>query len=101
VPIIHPTVSGVNYFFAFSSHPRQLALMHALVSFSYVLAGHFTTSGIYPRVLQTLGFTADQYKLNSLRYDLSKLRAKTLVEKIPDPAATASPRKDTASASST
>jgi hypothetical protein len=30
-----------------------------------------------------LGFTADQYKLNSLRYDLSKLRAKALVEKIP------------------
>ena len=29
------------------------------------------------------GFTADQYKLNSLRYDLSKLRVKALVEKIP------------------
>jgi hypothetical protein len=57
--------------------------MHALVSFSHVLAGHFTTSEVYPRVLQALGFTADQYKLNSLRYDLSKLRVKALVEKIP------------------
>jgi hypothetical protein len=57
--------------------------MHALVAFSHVLAGHFTTSEVYPRVLQALGFIADQYKLNSLRYDLSKLRAKALVEKIP------------------
>ncbi len=57
--------------------------MHALVAFSHVLAGHFTTSEVYPRVLQALGVTADQYKLNSLRYDLSKLRAKALVEKIP------------------
>lgn len=63
--------------------PRQLALMHALVSFSHILASHFTTPEVYPRVLQTLGFTADQYKLNSLRYDLSKLRVKGLVEKVP------------------
>ena len=62
--------------------PRQLAWMHALVSFSHILAGHFTTPEVYPRVLQALGFTSEKYKLNSLRYDLSKLRAKGLVEKI-------------------
>jgi hypothetical protein len=47
-------------------------------SFSQVLAGHFTTAEVYPRVLQALGFTAEQYHLNSLRYDLSKLRVKAL-----------------------
>jgi len=62
---------------------RQLALMHALVAFRHILAGQFTTAEVYPRVLQALSFTADQYQLNSLRYDLSKLRAKGLVEKIP------------------
>lgn len=62
---------------------RQLALMHALVAFSHVLAGQFTTADLYPRVLQMLGCSPEEYKLNSLRYDLSKLRAKELVEKIP------------------
>jgi hypothetical protein len=62
---------------------RQLALMHALVAFSNVLAGQFTTADLYPRVLQALGCSPEQYKLNALRYDLSKLRAKGLIEKIP------------------
>jgi len=64
-------------------NPRQLALMHALVALSHVLAGTFTTADLYPRVLQMLGRRPDQYKLNALRYDLSKLRAKGLVEKLP------------------
>jgi DNA-binding transcriptional ArsR family regulator len=62
---------------------RQLALMHALAAFSHVLAGQFTTADLYPRVLQILGSSPEKYKLNALRYDLSKLRAKGLVEKIP------------------
>ena len=82
--LAQPTVTGQKRVPGLKlDNPRQLALMHALVAFSHVLAGHFTTSEVYPRVLQALGFTADQYKLNSLRYDLSKLRAKALVEKIP------------------
>jgi hypothetical protein len=65
-------------------HPRQLALMHALVRFSYLAAGGtFTTAELYPHVLQALGLPATGYKLGSLRYDLWKLRAKGLVEKIP------------------
>jgi hypothetical protein len=36
-----------------------------------------------PRVLDALGAGADRYTLASLRYDLSKLRAKGLVEKLP------------------
>lgn len=62
---------------------RQLAPMHALVMFSHVLAGQFTTADLYPRVLQIPGCSPEKYKLNSLRYDLSKLRAKELVQKIP------------------
>src|SRR6516164_9241320 len=65
-------------------NPRQLALMRALVRFSHVAAGNaFTTAELYPRVLDALGATADRYTLGSLRYDLSKLRAKGLLDKLP------------------
>ncbi len=65
-------------------HPRQLALMQAVVRFSHLAAGGlFTTRELHPDVAQALGCSTDQYKLSSLRYELSKLRAKGLVEKIP------------------
>jgi hypothetical protein len=65
-------------------HPRQLALMHALVRFAHVAAGStFTTAELHPYVAEALGCSVSQYSLASLRYDLSKLRAKALVEKIP------------------
>ena len=65
-------------------HPRQLALMHALVRFAHIAAGStFTTAEIYPYALAALQMSSDQYSLASLRYDLSKLRAKALVEKLP------------------
>ena len=65
-------------------HPRQLALMHALVRFAHVAGGDtFTTSDLHPRAAAALDATTDQYRLASLRYDLSKLRAKGLVEKVP------------------
>ena len=64
--------------------PRQLALMHSLVRFCYLAAeGTFTTADLYPQTLQALRTTPEEYKLASLRYDLWKLRAKGLVEKIP------------------
>ena len=63
---------------------RQLALMHALVRFAHIAAGStFTTAEIYPHTLAALGLSAEQYSLASLRYDLGKLRAKGLVEKLP------------------
>jgi len=65
-------------------HPRQLALMHALVRFAHIAAANtFTTAEIYPQVIEALGCTSDRYSLASLRYDLSKLRAKGLVAKVP------------------
>ena len=65
-------------------HPRQLALMHSLVRFCYLAAeGTFTTRELYPQTLEALHMPAEQYKLASLRYDLWKLRAKGLIEKIP------------------
>ena len=64
-------------------HPRQLALMHALVRFAHIAtASTFTTQQIYPYALEALGTSADQYSLASLRYDLSKLRAKGLTYKV-------------------
>jgi hypothetical protein len=64
-------------------HPRQLALMHALVRFANIAAGNsFTTAELYPHVVKALGFAPESYTLASLRYDLSKLRAKRLVAKL-------------------
>jgi len=65
-------------------HPRQLAVMHALVRFAHIAAGNtFTTVELYPYVLAALRMSSAQYSLASLRYDLWKLRAKGLVEKLP------------------
>jgi hypothetical protein len=65
-------------------HPRQLALMHALVRFSNIAAGGtFRTADLYAPALEALGCSDVEYSLASLRYDLSKLRAKQLVERVP------------------
>ena len=65
-------------------HPRQLALMHALVRFAHIAGGDtFTTADLHPDAAAALDVTTDQYRLASLRYDLSKLRAKGLVDKVP------------------
>jgi hypothetical protein len=59
--------------------------MHALVRFAHVAAGNsFTTADIHHQVVKALGCSAEQYSLASLRYDLSKLRAKGLVAKLPN-----------------
>jgi hypothetical protein len=62
-------------------HSRQLAVMHSLVRFAN--GGKFTTTDIYGPTLEALGLTEAKYSLASFRYDLSKLRAKKLVEKVP------------------
>lgn len=65
-------------------HPRQLALMHALLRFSHIAAqATFTTAELHPQTAEALGCSTADYRLSALRYDLSKLRAKGLVEKIP------------------
>ena len=65
-------------------HPRQLALMHALVRFCHIAAQNtFSTAEIYSHTLAALETSPKEYSLGSLRYDLWKLRAKGLVEKIP------------------
>jgi hypothetical protein len=56
-------------------NPRQLALMHALVRFSHI--------ELHSRVLDALGASAGRDTLASLRHDLSKSRAKGLVERLP------------------
>jgi hypothetical protein len=58
--------------------------MHSLVRFANVAAsGRFTTADLYAPALDALGRTPAEYSLASFRYDLSKLRAKGLVERIP------------------
>jgi hypothetical protein len=65
-------------------HPRQLAVMHSLVRFANIAAGgQFTTVDLYAQALDALGRTEPEYPLASFRYDLAKLRAKGLVERIP------------------
>ncbi|HKN33971.1 MAG TPA: hypothetical protein VJX16_12085 [Terriglobales bacterium] len=62
----------------------QLALMHALLRFSHIAAeSTFTTAELHPQTAEALGCSTADYPLSALRYDLSKLRAKGLVEKIP------------------
>jgi hypothetical protein len=58
--------------------------MHALVRFCHIAAQNtFTTAEIYADTLSALEMSPKEYSLGSLRYDLSKLRAKGLVEKLP------------------
>jgi hypothetical protein len=64
-------------------HPRQLALMHALVRFSHIAAqDSFSTAEVHADTAQALGRSTAEYTLGSLRYDLSKLRAKGLVHRL-------------------
>jgi hypothetical protein len=63
---------------------RQLAVMQALVRFCHLATGDsFTTKQIHLPVAEALGCPVNEYKLGSLRYDLSKLRGKGLVQKVP------------------
>src|SRR5262249_34781201 len=58
--------------------------VHALVRFAHIAAGStFTTAEIYPYVIKALGCAPKEFSLPSLRYDLSKLRAKGLIAKLP------------------
>ena len=52
--------------------------------FCYVVAGDtFTTSELQVGMAEALAMAADQCPLGSVRYELSKLRGKGLVEKLP------------------
>jgi hypothetical protein len=65
-------------------HPRQLAVMHALVRFAHIAAQDtFTTRDLHVSTAAALEVTPDEYRLSALRYDLWKLRAKGLVDRVP------------------
>jgi hypothetical protein len=65
-------------------HARQLAVMSSLVRFSHVAAGDtFTIAELQAATAEALGITTEQCPLGALRYELWKLRAKGLVEKLP------------------
>ena len=63
--------------------PRLLAVLQALTCFAYLAGtGCFRTSDLHRPAAEALGKTTDTYTLAQLRYDLSKLRAKGLVERV-------------------
>jgi hypothetical protein len=65
-------------------HPRQLAVMSSLVRFSHVAAGDtFTTLELQAAVAEALGIAVEKCPLGGIRYELWKLRAKGLIEKLP------------------
>ena len=58
--------------------------MQGLVRFSPIAAdGTFSTAEIRPHAAAALGCPMEDYSLGSLRYELSKLRAKGLAQRIP------------------
>jgi len=64
-------------------HPRQLAVMSSLVRFSHVAAGDtFTTAELQAATAAALGIPVAQCPLAGIRYELWKLRAKGLIEKL-------------------
>jgi hypothetical protein len=63
---------------------RLLAVMGAILRYKHLAtAGTFRTKDLHASVAHSLGRTVEDYKLSQLRYDLGKLRAKGLVEKVP------------------
>jgi hypothetical protein len=65
-------------------HPRQLALMQAVVRFAHLATGgSFTTADLHAPMAKALGCSIEQLPLSTVRYELSKLRAKEFVEKLP------------------
>jgi len=65
-------------------HARQLAVMNSLVRFSHVAAGDtFTTAELQAAAAEALRIPVEKLLLGGLRYELWKLRAKSLVEKLP------------------
>ncbi len=63
--------------------PRLLAVMHALTRFAHLARGdRFRTRDLHEPTAAALGLTPVTYTLAQLRYDLGKLRAKGLVQKI-------------------
>jgi hypothetical protein len=58
--------------------------MQALVCFCHIAAvSTFSTKELHAQAAKALDVSTADYTLGSLRYDLSKLRAKGLVEKLP------------------
>src|SRR5262249_49634624 len=64
--------------------PRLLAVLQALTCFAYLAGtGCFRTTDLHRDAAEALGQTTDSYTLAQLPYDLAKLRAQGLVERLP------------------
>ena len=66
-----------------AQNARKLVIRHGQVRFSHLAAqDSFSTAEVHADTAEALGLTTDDYSLASLRYDLSKLCAKGLVERL-------------------
>lgn len=65
------------------TRPRILADDPFLPVMAIATGSTFTTKDVHEPALDALRRDTTEYSLASLRYDLSKLRAKGLVEKVP------------------
>jgi hypothetical protein len=58
--------------------------MHALLRFSHIAAADtFTTAELHSDMADALGLPAEECSLGSVRYEMSKPRAKGFIEKLP------------------
>ena len=82
-------------------HPRQLALMHALVRFAHIAAGNtFTTAEIHPAVIAALGCPPSSTSSPRCATTSQNSVPKVLLPSSPTRAAIDSSRRDIRSASS-
>ena len=80
--LARPTHTGARRIPGLKLHDdRVIRLLEALLHPGGFLAD-WTSRDLHARVLQRHRLTDDDYRLSQLRYDLSKLRAKGLVERI-------------------
>lgn len=80
--LAQPTVQGTRRIPGIKLHDdRVIRLLEALLHPGGLLAD-WTSRDVHARLLERHRLTDDDYRLSQLRYDLTKLRAKGLVERI-------------------
>lgn len=80
--LARPTVHGNRRVPGIHLHDDRVLRLLEVVLQPAGLIAEWTIADLHSRLLQRYHLTADQYRKSQLRYDLAKLRAKGLVERI-------------------